>query len=61
MVIKYLAHIGVDFEVHEAEGSEYEELSKQFGFSVPLVYNAETKAGMIGYNISQLRTVAGLE
>lgn len=59
-VMKYYDHIGVAYEVLEAEGPEYEQLSKQFGFSVPLIYNDHTGLGMTGYNIQRLREIAGV-
>lgn len=57
MVMKYLDHIGVPYRVEEAEGSTYTILSKQFGYSVPLTYNEDTKKGMVGYSIPQLREI----
>lgn len=59
-VMKLYDHWGVSYEVSEAEGPDYEELSKLYGFSVPLVYNDENKQGMTGYNIGRLKEIAGL-
>lgn len=57
-VMKYYDHIGVKYEVFEAEGPDYEKLSQQFGFSVPLIFNDENGEGMTGYNIPRLREIA---
>lgn len=59
-VMKYYDHIGVSYEVLEATGPEYEQLSKQFGFSVPLLYNPHTGMGFCGYNIQRLKELAGV-
>ncbi len=59
-VMKYYDHIKVEYEVREAEGDDYAQLSKRFGFSVPLVYNSENGIGFCGYNIAKLREVAGV-
>lgn len=59
-VMKYYDYLGVEYEVFEAEGPEYEKLSQQFGFSVPLVFNPENERGMVGYDIPKLREVAGV-
>lgn len=59
-VMRYYDHIGVKYEVLEAEGSEYEDLSNRFGFSVPLIFNPENGQGMTGYNIQRLKEIAGV-
>ncbi len=59
-VMKYYDHIGVKYEVREAEGAEYEKLSGLFGFSVPLIYNEESGKGFCGYNIPMLRELSGV-
>jgi hypothetical protein len=58
--MKYYDHIGVEYQVLEAEGAEYEQLSKEFGFSVPLIYNEHNGLGMVGYDIGRLRSIAGV-
>lgn len=52
MVCKYLDKKSVEYEVKEADGKEYLELSKIYGYTVPLVFNG--KDGMVGYNIMKL-------
>lgn len=58
MVKKYLDSKGVQYEVHEAEGAEYQALADRYGFTVPLVYNGTD--GMVGFNIARLKALAGL-
>lgn len=57
MVMKYLDHIGVPYRVEEAEGDTYATLSQEYGYSVPLTYNEDTKKGMVGYSIPKLREI----
>lgn len=59
-VKRYYDHVGVKYEVLEAEGAEYDALSQRFGFTVPLVFNPDNDQGFCGYNIQRLKDVAGL-
>lgn len=36
------------------EAEEYTQLANQFGMTVPLIYNTDTGAGMVGYDIGRL-------
>ena len=60
MVAKYLDHVGVPYRFEEAKGDNYVALAKQYGMTVPLVFNDETNAGIVGYNIRKLRELVGL-
>lgn len=57
-VKRYYDSKGVQYQVQEAEGAEYGELSQRFGFTVPLVYNDATDDGMVGFNIIRLKEIA---
>lgn len=59
-VMRLYDHWKVPYQVLEAEGADYEKLSQQFGFSVPLVFNEETGKGFCGYNIAMLKELAGV-
>lgn len=60
-VKRYFDMKGVGYEERDAfTDPAYPDLMKRFGMTVPLVYNDELDRGMIGYNITQLRTIAGL-
>lgn len=60
MVAKYLDVQNVPYRLEAAEGDTYGALAKQYGVSVPLVFNEETKKGMIGFNIAKLKELVGL-
>lgn len=57
-VKRYYDTKGVKYEVFDAEGDDYAELSSRFGFTVPLVYNPENNLGMVGFNILKLKEIA---
>lgn len=59
-VAKYLDHVGVPYQFEDAQGDTYAALAKQYGMTVPLVYNTDTSDVTIGYNIGKLRKVAGI-
>lgn len=60
MVKKYFDLKKVQYTVKEAEGELYEQLSRMYGYSVPLIYNDQTNDGTTGYNIPILKRIAGL-
>lgn len=57
MVKKYLDIKGVEYEVKEAEGLQYADLSTKYGYTVPLVYNSVKDDGHVGYNIAKLNAL----
>lgn len=59
-VRRYLDSKDVPYVVEEATGEAYKRLSAKYGFSVPLIYNSEKDAGMVGYDIAKLKELVGV-
>lgn len=59
-VCQFLDRKGVAYDLEEAEGVQYYQLADKFGMTVPLIYNDETEAGMVGYDIPRIMRVVGL-